>query len=109
MPGESQIEKKIAEYAAYYGCYTRKFTSAQVGVPDRIVVKNGLTVFLEIKDTNKRPTEMQKDEINTINACGGYATWVDTYEDGVSVIDCLINSRADWLRDECHERNYWVR
>ena len=108
MAAESDLERKIREFAEFSGCYTRKFTSAHVGVPDRIITKNGLTLFLEIKAPGERPTAMQRDEINLINAVGGFATWVDEYEGALAVIECLLASRADWLKDECDTRNFWM-
>lgn len=108
MPGESELEKKICRYAEDYGCYVRKFTSNHVGVPDRIISKE-LTLFLEIKDHGKRPTAIQKDEIAIICASGGYATWVDSYDDAISVLQGVLANRQDWLREECTERNYWLK
>lgn len=108
MPAESDLERKIREFAEFSGCYTRKFTSAHVGVPDRIITKNGLTLFLEIKAPGKRPTAMQMDEINLISSVGGFATWVDEYEGAVTFIECLIAGRSDWLKEECESRNFWM-
>ena len=108
MPGESDLEKKITRYAEDYGCYVRKFISTHAGVPDRIISKE-LTLFLEIKDHKKRPSELQKDEIATICATGGFATWVDNMEDAIIIINGVLANRADWLRKECVERNYWLK
>lgn len=107
MAGESYLEKKITRYAEEYGCYVRKFISTNAGVPDRIISKE-LTLFLEIKDFNKRPSQLQKDEIATICATGGFATWVDSMEDAITILNGVLANRADWLRKECQERNFWL-
>lgn len=108
MAGESKLEKKITDYAQSHGCYVRKFTSNHVGVPDRIISKE-LTLFLEVKDFGKRPSDIQKEEISTICATGGYSTWVDNYADAFSILAGVVNNRADWLRAECKKRNYWMK
>jgi hypothetical protein len=106
MAGESDLEKKITRYAGDYGCYVRKFTSTHAGVPDRIISKE-LTLFLEIKDHGKKPTMLQQDEISLICATGGFATWVDSMEDAIIILNGVLANRADWLRKECNTRNYW--
>lgn len=108
MPGESDLERKLKDYAEAYGCYVRKFTSAHAGVPDKIISKE-LTLFLEIKDHGERPTDLQKNEISTICATGGCATWCDNYDDGAVLVDAVLANRRDRLRKECKTRNYWSR
>ena len=106
MPGESYLERQITRYAEEHGCYVRKFISTQAGVPDRIISKE-LTLFLEIKDHKKRPSALQKDEITVICATGGFATWADSMEDAIIILNGVLANRPDWLRAECRERNYW--
>ena len=104
----SELEKKIADYAEFHGCYVRKFTSHHAGVPDRIITKE-LTLFLEVKDFGQKPTMLQQDEISTICATGGYATWVDNYDDAVLILSGVIKNRADYLRKGCKTQNYWIK
>lgn len=108
MPGESELERKLKDFAEEYGCYVRKFTSHHAGVPDRLISKE-LTLLLEIKDFGKKPSMLQQEEISLVCATGGYATWVDNYDDGMVAISCVIKNRADWLRKQCKKRNFWMK
>ena len=81
---EREIEKKIAAWAKRNGVYTRKFTSpSHRGVPDRIFIANGETLFLELKVEGKKPTKLQLKEIDKINQAGGCADWAVGFEEAV--------------------------
>lgn len=107
MAGESNLESRLCSYAENRGVYVRKFTSHNAGVPDRIFTRE-LTLFLEIKDLGKKPSALQQDEISVICGVGGYASWVDNYQDGFQIIDTITANRGDWLRKECKRHNYWI-
>tara|TARA_R110000796_G_scaffold251769_1_gene383961 strand:+ start:23555 stop:23881 length:327 start_codon:yes stop_codon:yes gene_type:complete len=108
MAQESDIEKRLNLYAADHGCYVRKFTSNNVGVPDRIYVK-GVTLFLEIKAPGKVPSPVQQDEIGIICRVGGFASFVDNYDDGVIFLNLVLANRGDLLKRACKEKNYWMK
>ena len=84
----------------------RKFTSHHAKVPDRIFTKE-LTLFLEIKASGKFPDAGQRNEIGTICAVGGYATWTGSIEDGIELIDLVADNSPISLRIACDNRNYW--
>lgn len=57
---ESEIEKKVVEYAEAKGWLVYKFVSpAQRGVPDRIFIRGGEIFFIEFKAPGKKPTKLQ--------------------------------------------------
>lgn len=89
---ESQIEKKVVDYCRKHGIYTRKFTSpANRGVPDRIMLKNGKVLFLELKALGNRPTDLQEHELKVIREHGGNAHWADSYAAAIFHIDRTFN------------------
>lgn len=85
---ERDIEKKIVRYCHDQGLLAYKFTSpAHRGVPDRLIIGRGKTFFMEIKRKGNRPTSLQTREIERINQRGIKATWCDSYEDAVKLIN----------------------
>lgn len=106
MPEESYLENRLTIYAQSKGIYVRKFTGSP-GVPDRIFTRS-LTLFLEIKAAGEKPTALQQDEIATICAVEGYATWVDEFDAGIRIIDTIAQNRGDYLRKKCKHHNYWI-
>ncbi len=104
MAAESELEKALCKYAESKELYVRKFTSHHSKVPDRII-SGHLTLFLEIKALGEKPDAGQKDEINTIMLTGGFATWTDNYDDGVALIDAVVEGSADELNYLCYQAN----
>ncbi len=61
---ESDVEKHLHKLVTEAGGTTRKWTSpGHVGVPDRIVVINGLIEFAEVKTEVGKLSSMQEREI----------------------------------------------
>lgn len=57
---ESEIEKKVCEYAEKVGFLQFKFSSQfHKGLPDRIFMRSGKVFFIEFKAKNKKPTLLQ--------------------------------------------------
>jgi hypothetical protein len=85
---EKQLESKVVEYCKLRGLYCRKFASpAHRGVPDRIIVGKGRTMFLELKSEGKKPTGLQLREIELIKAQGILALWTDSWDHAKREID----------------------
>ncbi len=112
MAEESYLEKSVVEYCRNLGIYTRKMVSpSNSGVPDRIIVGKGLTLFLELKRPGETPSSLQRDEINMINFSGGFATWCADLDQAISLIDCAnscVGGVRSILRGMCDELNFWV-
>ena len=69
---EKAIETYLIEACHARGAATYKFISALAGVPDRIVVAKGGTVFVELKRvTGNRLSKRQEHVIKEIEAAGG--------------------------------------
>jgi len=68
---ESVLERYFIKQCALRGIWQNKFTSAITGVPDRIVIYNGTTAFVELKAKNGVLSERQKRVIAQIKSHGG--------------------------------------
>lgn len=108
MSEEAHIESRCCKFASSLGLYARKFTSHHAKVPDRIFV-GSITLFLEFKAYGKKPDAGQRDEIQTICAVGGYATWVDNIDDAFALIRLVRDGNGELLRKMCNHQNYWVK
>lgn len=86
---ERDIEKRVKEYARSRGFLAYKFTSpGHIGVPDGLLISPvGFVIFVEFKQTGKKPTAMQQREIDRINQHGVMALVVDSVEQGKGLID----------------------
>ena len=81
---ESAVEAALVAFAKKNGIWTRKFSSpAHRGVPDRIFIRMGKVLFLEVKRPGEKPTQLQEYELQLIRNAGGMAAWVDSVELGV--------------------------
>lgn len=91
---EKQIETKGRKWAVDHGWYCRKFTSpAHRSVPDRLFLKDGITVYIEFKKPDNVPTKAQWEEIMEIRAHGGRADWTDSVD---RMIDILYGVHEEW-------------
>lgn len=87
-PRESAVEAAIVRYAKAHGWWTRKFVSpAQRGVPDRVFMKRGVVVWMEVKRPGEKPTKLQMHEMGAIAQAGGIATWADNAATGCRILD----------------------
>ena len=88
MTRESEIEKKVCEYAKSKGWLIYKFQSpSNRGVPDRILLKDGKTVFIEFKAPKKTPTKLQDKVISRIISQGFEVYVVDNMDLGKELIN----------------------
>lgn len=70
---ESVIEDYLIRRVRQLGGWTSKWVSpACSGLPDRIVILNGHTVFVETKAPGKKARELQKMTFDDIRECGGH-------------------------------------
>jgi hypothetical protein len=87
---EKTIEKNVTKYAKDKGWLSFKFVSpSNRGVPDRIFMKGGRTIFIEFKASGKKPTKLQWRRIEQIEKAGLAVFVVDSVEDGREIISAL--------------------
>lgn len=89
---ERDIEKRLKEEIDKRGGLCWKFLSSVSGVPDRIcLLPGGLVVFVELKDTGKKPRRLQEKQIQRIRDRGVPVEVIDSFE-GIE----------DFIRRYCH-------
>lgn len=87
---ESDIEKKVSDYAKRSGWLVYKWVSPnQRGVPDRIFFKQGVTVCIEFKAEGKKPSELQHYHMNKLTAAKIQCKVIDSVTSGKDFIDAI--------------------
>lgn len=91
---ENKVERYLDSEILKLGGITRKWVSPGVnGVPDRIVIVNGLVWFVEVKTVDGRLSPWQKREIERLNDHGVAALVVY----GVEGVDEFIQDVKETL------------
>lgn len=86
---EGIIENYLNKAAKDHGFLSMKFTSPNLnGVPDRIIIGNGYTVFVEVKKPDGKLDRLQVEVIKKLKSYGAYVTVVYTKED----VDTLLQT-----------------
>lgn len=84
---ESDIEADIRKLALALGWLCWKFVSPGLrGVPDRIFMRAGRLVFLEVKKVGEEPSRQQEKRAAEIRAAGFECYWVDNVEDARAIL-----------------------
>lgn len=75
---EAQVEKAICTKAKAIGWKVFKFSSPNnCGVADRLFIRNGVTLFIEVKAPRKRPTLLQEKFLRDMRKEKTPAFWTD--------------------------------
>lgn len=84
---ESEIEKKVCEYAKNRGWKAIKFRSFNnKSLPDRIFFKKGKCFLIEFKVEGKLPTKLQQKTLCEFRDNGFAADVIDSVEKGIAFI-----------------------
>lgn len=87
---ESNIERKVCEYARLKGWLCRKYTSlGNRGVPDRLFFKDGKTVMVEFKSKEGKLSAAQKVQIKIHREHGMQVEFISSIEAGITLFDKL--------------------
>lgn len=79
---ESYIQSQIIVKLESWGWMVVKLIQTNTnGIPDLMAMKDGKTVFIEVKREGEQPAPLQKHRLNQINAKGILAFWADKTED----------------------------
>lgn len=85
---ENDIEQYLFNSAEKYNALCYKFISPMnSGVPDRIVILNGWTVFVELKAPGKKPRKLQEKVIEKMRKRHASVYVIDSKE----LVDELFN------------------
>lgn len=76
---ESTIEKAVCDFAKDNGVKSYKMNGwGNRGKPDRQFLKDGRTIFIELKAPSKKPTALQLRDIRQLRAQKFFADWTDS-------------------------------
>ena len=87
---ESDIKRQVKEYLNIMGWYNFPLTAgigSFPGLPDRIAIKNGRTLYLEIKIPKGKLSEKQKIFQTNIEKFGGEYYVVRSLEDLIKILE----------------------
>lgn len=84
---ESYVEKYLYKHVLRRGGMCLKFESGINGVPDRVVILAGRTVFVETKAKGEKPRRLQEVQIERMRAAGADVRVADTRE----LVDALLD------------------
>lgn len=87
---ERNIEKYLKGMVEAIGGLCIKLNSASgTGYPDRIVINQGVIVFVEVKAPNEKPRALQHYRIKELKRHGAKAIVVDSFESVDSFVEQL--------------------
>lgn len=79
---ESYIQSQIIVKLESWGWMVVKLIQTNTnGIPDLMAMKDGKTIFIEVKREGEQPAPLQKHRLNQINLHGILAFWVNNAED----------------------------
>ena len=88
MISENDVEKRLINKIKNLGGATFKFTSPSTkGVPDRIVIYDGMVAFVEVKRPGEKPRALQRYWLKELAHQNIKAAVVSTFEE----VDALIS------------------
>lgn len=84
---ENFVEGYLRKQAKQRGFLCFKFTSGNDGVPDRILIGNGYTVFIETKAPGEKPRPLQRAVIREMRTAGANVFVIDSRQDIDKLLD----------------------
>lgn len=84
---ESDLESDISDFAKIRGWFECKFISPALrGVTDRLFIRRGRVIFLEVKKLGEEPTPQQLFRHREMRSFGAEVFWVDNLEDARRIL-----------------------
>jgi hypothetical protein len=84
---ESAVESDIVDFAEIRGWWAAKFVSPGLnGVTDRLFIRRGRHVFMEVKRPGEEPTTQQHKRMRDMKAHGAEVYWVDSLEQARAIL-----------------------
>jgi hypothetical protein len=94
MKPEGEIENYILKQSEKNNVLCYKFVSpGNKGVPDRILIGNGKTVFVELKAPGEKPRELQKYVIKKMKKAGADVRVADTKRDVDIILKDILSKK----------------
>lgn len=91
---EGYVEKYLYAQVKVRGGMCIKFLSSINGIPDRVVILAGRTVFVETKAPGGQPRRLQLVRHAEMRAAGGDVRVIDTREEVDELIGELVDGTA---------------
>ena len=89
---ESKIEKDSVAEAKKYGWFSFKVVSPNFrGAPDRAFIKDGMTVYIELKQLGKKPTALQSKVHEIFRQYGVTVHVARSVEDVIEILKSYTN------------------
>lgn len=88
MTPEAKVKKKVVSILKQYGAYFFYPVTGgygRSGVPDIIVCHKGRFIGIECKSGKNKPTPLQEQNLNAIQAAGGISLVIN--EDNISTVE----------------------
>jgi len=93
---EKDIERWCRDYATQRGALMLKFTSpGTAGVPDRVLITQGGTVFVEFKREGGKATPLQKAVMRKITNAGGHCYVITSREAFTELLETVSAGGRD--------------
>lgn len=84
---ESKLEADVRKFAVRRGWWCAKFVSpGQTGVPDRMFIRRGAVVFIELKRFGKSPDPKQFAKMQEMRDHGATVYWADNLTDCMEIL-----------------------
>ena len=93
---EKSIESYFVKRCRENGVFVLKNTGMN-GISDRLIFKNGIFVFVELKRPGERPTDLQKALMKKMRKRGALTKWADTKEKVDRILSIFDKKRS--IRD----------
>lgn len=93
---ESQVERYLhSKVTANYGMCLKFVSPGTAGVPDRIVIHRGRTLFVELKRPGEKPRPLQKEIARKMKAAGAMVYCISTTDQ----VDRFVNDlmKGTWV------------
>lgn len=89
---EADIERKVKAWCEVNGYLFIKMSALSArGFPDRMILKDGKVMFLELKKPGEKPRPAQQEWLSKLQRLGFNAIWADDYDLAIAGIDILFS------------------
>lgn len=89
---EGRVEDYFVKSAKHNGFMYFKFTAPSTnGVPDRIIIGHGMTIFVELKAPGKKPRKLQVITMDEMREHGARVYVIDTIQAVDELFQSLLN------------------
>jgi Holliday junction resolvase len=99
---ENQIQKQIIDYLEKNKWYVIKLISTtKAGIPDLCAIRDGTTIFIEVKRKGCHPRPLQEHRMNELTEHGVLAFVADSVVEVISKIETNTNK----IKHHANKRN----